>query len=276
MSLEQIAGRFAASGEAVARGAGVYTSGSNEAYVDWLYRTVLGRAADPAGRTHWVNVLRAGTGRAAVLVAFSESAEYRAATAGTARATALYTALLRRSPDPGGAAHWAGYLASGQTLADAAAEFLACDEYAAAAIGSLYSGLLGRAAQAGELRDWAAAIATGRATAAHAVQALLYSDEFDRYVAPVLNDLLAGGHVPSYREVLDAVARNRLAPDAALPDWPVSLRGYVTILYIALLRRAPDAAGLETWTNYLAAGHGLEELAGLFLASGEYAAAWAR
>lgn len=49
---------------------------SNEQYVDILYRTLLGREAEPAGKADWVGRLNAGQSRSQVLAGFAYSAEF--------------------------------------------------------------------------------------------------------------------------------------------------------------------------------------------------------
>ncbi|MFT7598512.1 MAG: hypothetical protein ACI8TP_001433 [Acidimicrobiales bacterium] len=48
-------------------------------FIELAYRNVLGRPADPAGRSYWLSVLRSGSPRGAVMLAFSESEEFVAA-----------------------------------------------------------------------------------------------------------------------------------------------------------------------------------------------------
>jgi len=57
-----------------------YGTLTNSAFVDLLYQNVLGRPADPGGLTYWTGRLDDGDSRAQVVLGFSESGEYRAAT----------------------------------------------------------------------------------------------------------------------------------------------------------------------------------------------------
>ena len=50
----------------------------NGTFVDVLYQTFLGRAADPAGRADWVRQLNAGADRHAIMAGFYNSAEFNA------------------------------------------------------------------------------------------------------------------------------------------------------------------------------------------------------
>ena len=51
---------------------------SNSAFVDVLYQTYLGRAADAAGKQHWLNKLKAGGSRNTVMADFYNSKEFTA------------------------------------------------------------------------------------------------------------------------------------------------------------------------------------------------------
>lgn len=73
----EIADAFAASEEYRAR----YGSSSNVEYVDLVYANVLGRPGDESGRQYWIDQLASGTTRGAVMIAFSDSAEFRSVTA---------------------------------------------------------------------------------------------------------------------------------------------------------------------------------------------------
>ncbi|MBR4445031.1 MAG: DUF4214 domain-containing protein [Solobacterium sp.] len=49
---------------------------SNEQYVTTLYKTFLGREADPSGYRNWLNKLKSGASRDSVMLGFSNSAEF--------------------------------------------------------------------------------------------------------------------------------------------------------------------------------------------------------
>jgi hypothetical protein len=78
-SLAGISEFFASSPEFTAR----YGSLSNRQFVELVYANVLGRPGEPAGIDYWTSRLDAGVTRGLVMIGFSESAEYVAAT-GTA------------------------------------------------------------------------------------------------------------------------------------------------------------------------------------------------
>lgn len=58
-----------------------YGSLNNTQFVTLLYRNVLGRTPDAGGLSNWVNALNNGMSRADVVVGFSDSAEFRGASA---------------------------------------------------------------------------------------------------------------------------------------------------------------------------------------------------
>lgn len=99
VQLEKVAADFYGSPEYFQR-----NGGTNEKFVDSLYRNILGRASDRSGRNHWTSVV--GTiGRTAVAASFYASIESR-----RSRVNALYQEILGRKPDAGGHRYWADAL----------------------------------------------------------------------------------------------------------------------------------------------------------------------
>lgn len=77
-SLRDVAARFIASPEFLARYGGLDSAG----FVQAMYQNVLDRSGDPAGVEYWTGLLNGGQAdRAGVVVAFSESREHRVALA---------------------------------------------------------------------------------------------------------------------------------------------------------------------------------------------------
>ncbi len=93
---DRIAGFFYASPEYFAD-----AGGTNTAFVESIYRSILGRPADPTGLAHWVGELNAGTTRGAIVLGFHRSAEYRAA-----RVDSVFRAVLERAPDADELEEW--------------------------------------------------------------------------------------------------------------------------------------------------------------------------
>lgn len=72
VELAVISEQFAASPEFASR----YGSLSNRAFVDLVYRNVLGRASDGGGLDYWVGQLNRGMPRGEMMIGFSESPEF--------------------------------------------------------------------------------------------------------------------------------------------------------------------------------------------------------
>jgi len=122
LGLIRIAEAFAASTEFVDR----YGNLSNRQFVTLVYQNVLGREADADGLAHWTSVLDGGKGRGDVMVGFSESAEFVAATAAdVARVeqlgpvARLYLAYFLRPPETEGVRYWIGTDLSYRAISDA-------------------------------------------------------------------------------------------------------------------------------------------------------------
>ncbi len=99
-------------------------AGSTDAYIDRLYRTLLGRPPDPGGRAYWVRELDEDRATPAqVTIGFYQSEEFR-----RQRVRDLYQEVLGRSPDPAGEAFWVQRLAQ-TTDGVVAAELATSDEF---------------------------------------------------------------------------------------------------------------------------------------------------
>lgn len=95
-----------------------YGSLGNAAFVDLIYRNVLGRQGDAGGRAYWTKRLNAGTTRGAVLVQFSESPEFVRKTQVRTEATLATFGLLGRAPAAAEVATWTRQLANGHTVSE--------------------------------------------------------------------------------------------------------------------------------------------------------------
>ena len=121
-SLRSVAKFFVASREFRVR----YGTLSDGAFVDRVYRNVLGRAPDPSGRAFWVGELASGRrSRALVMVGFAGSREHRVAQAAATAASALWITLADVTPTPAQREQVTGALARGVPLADVARTVLA-------------------------------------------------------------------------------------------------------------------------------------------------------
>lgn len=119
-----VADQFAGSSEFLAR----HDTSDHTAFVELVYRNVLGRSSDPAGRRWWTDRLAAGTlSRGDLLLGFSESTEHRAATQNRTFATVAYATVLGVTPDPDGLVYWVTRLDTGTPLRDLLAHFRSRD-----------------------------------------------------------------------------------------------------------------------------------------------------
>jgi hypothetical protein len=124
--LAVISQNFATSAEFGAR----YGSLSNAQFVAQVYQNVLGRLPDAPGLAFWVGQLDSGAmNRGAVMIGFSESAEYKGVIGNEVYVTMMYTGMLRRAPDAAGFSYWVSYLDGGNSGLALINGFLAGPEY---------------------------------------------------------------------------------------------------------------------------------------------------
>ncbi|MGZ8357353.1 MAG: Ig-like domain-containing protein [Telluria sp.] len=156
---------------------------STPAFVEQLYLSFFGRAADAAGRAYWSQALDAGVMSAAEMTRlFLDSAEFAAAVEPVAR---LYYSAFDRIPDAAGLGFWLHSARAGmplQALADAFAatpEF--ADLYGAARnpefIDLIYQNALGRAPDAAGKAHWVEQLASGAVSRAGVLANLASSPE---------------------------------------------------------------------------------------------------
>ncbi|MCB1766532.1 MAG: DUF4214 domain-containing protein, partial [Candidatus Competibacteraceae bacterium] len=101
-----------------------------ESFVAFLYSQVLDRAPDTEGQAYWVAQLATGARTAAeVLLAFTDSAEYRTQSAALVTVDELYLGLLNRAPDPGGQTYWVNLLEQGAAETTIIDDFLNSAEF---------------------------------------------------------------------------------------------------------------------------------------------------
>ena len=76
-------------------------------FVDAVYQSVLGRAADPSGRQYWINRLNAGRSVEGVARSLVASSEYRRTTVNT-----TFDRVLDRAPSVGERDYWTNRIAT--------------------------------------------------------------------------------------------------------------------------------------------------------------------
>ena len=81
--------------------------GTIPTFVDAVYQSVLGRAADPSGRAYWINRLNAGRSVESVARSLVASSEYRRHQVNDA-----FDRILDRAPTTGERDHWTTRIAT--------------------------------------------------------------------------------------------------------------------------------------------------------------------
>lgn len=107
-----------------------YGGTGDGAFVDKLYRSILGRAPEPGGRAYWLGRLAAGVPRWRVALLFSEAPEHRLRTAPEVDVVLLRLGLLGALPTAEERIAGADRLQAGEPLTVLARELLASREYA--------------------------------------------------------------------------------------------------------------------------------------------------
>ncbi|TXN60553.1 DUF4214 domain-containing protein, partial [Methylobacterium sp. WL6] len=189
-SLHDVSLSFLASEEFTAKYGGAYTTGSDDAFVQYLYHEALGRDPDAQGEASWVSFLASGESRADVAFEFALSPENQGQIAPALQAGVfvadpaasavahLYYGLLDRAPDAGGLQSFTDLVHNGGSLTSVAQTFLSSAEYAnlhptaqtdQQYVDSLYTHALGRSADAGGEQSWVDALSHGASRADVAV-----------------------------------------------------------------------------------------------------------
>jgi hypothetical protein len=135
---------------------------ANTAYVESLYRAVLGRTGEGEGVAFWAAGLTSGMTRQGVAEDFINSREHR-----QDEVNAYYEDFLHRAPDPAGSSFWVNALISGVSEETVAELFLDSPEYQSAHqdstsfLDNLYLDVLGRQNDGGGLAFWQSALTSG-------------------------------------------------------------------------------------------------------------------
>ncbi len=154
----------------------------------------------------------------------------------------LYTAYFRRAPDSNGIAYWLGRYQFGMPLGDISSAFALSPEFLATYgnlgpagfVSQLYANTMGRTPDPGGLAFWVDELVSGRRSPGDVVAAFSESDEFVFRSAPSTE---------------------------------------VTVIYEAMLDRAPDPGGWAYWSAVLPTGPGtVPALIGAVRTSPEYRA----
>jgi len=206
-----------------------------EEFVTQQYRDFLAREADPGGLEFWSNRLRAGINAGELVEFMVSQPEFGESVAPVVR---LYNAHFRRSPDFAGLQFWAGQFRLGVPLAGISGEFARSPEFVAT-YGSLTN---------------------------DAFVDLVYRNVFDRNAD-------AGGKAFWLQKLAAGLSRGAMMAEfSESPEYVAQTSGSVraTMLYLGMLRRAPDPDGLVFWADYIENGPGYAPAIANFLSSAEY------
>jgi cyclophilin family peptidyl-prolyl cis-trans isomerase len=139
-------------------------SDPNAAYIDAVYQSVLGRAADPASLTYWQGRLGQGASRADVARGVWDSTEHR-----SSEIEQYYHTFLGRASDSVGKAFWLAAFNAWGTEENVIATFVTSDEYSTRLhptadnfVNALYNDIDNRTADAKGLNDWTTALQNGQ------------------------------------------------------------------------------------------------------------------
>ena len=230
---------------------------SNPDAVEILYKAMLGRGSDAAGKSSWVSQLENGQPLTAVINSFCASAEFKGIcnsygiTPGTVKVQALSTQadetlsgrnaaqetpVMKKTENnnvtkveivnAGGAEN--------ENLGTAVQAVYVNEEKAKEFISRCYRSILGREASQAELDSWIGQMLNGSKTPDQIARGFLFSGEFE--------------------------SRN------------IGGEELVKILYRVYLNREADAEGLATWTQKLNEGTSLQELLNTFSRTSEFKA----
>ncbi|MBK1723512.1 DUF4214 domain-containing protein [Thiocystis violacea] len=206
-------------------------------FVAQQYLDFLGRAGETAGINFWADLLNRGIlTRAQFVDSFFSSPEFQGKIASLAR---LYFAYFLRIPDYDGLIHWIRQLQAGVSLIDVSQVFAVSQEFVGnygaidngAFVDLVYENLLGRAPEDEGRNFWIGQLEGGLGR----------------------GELMIGfSESPEFRT-----------------------RSYswvqVTMIYVGMLRRAPDQGGFDFWVQALQGGRSVTDLIDGFLESPEYA-----
>lgn len=124
--INTISSSFAGSNEFTTR----YGRLTNRAFVELVYRNVLGRPGDTGGIASWTAKLDSkAKSRGEVMVGFSESNEFKRKTTALTDVVNVFTGMLRRTPTATESTEWQAALQGGAPRQELVAELLASASY---------------------------------------------------------------------------------------------------------------------------------------------------
>ncbi len=221
---------------------------SNPDAVEIMYKAMLGRGSDAAGKADWVGKLNAGQPLTAVINGFCGSAEFKAIcdaygiTPGTVNVENVSKAAEETAKSVEQKTEKKANLVEITNASDTVNENLGTavqaiyinEEKAKEFIGRCYRVILGREASQAELDSWIGQMMNSSKTADQIARGFLFSGEFK--------------------------GRN------------IGNEELVKILYRVYMNREADPEGLATWTQKLDEGTGLNDLLNVFAKTSEFKA----
>jgi plastocyanin len=213
-------------------GMGLFDPTGSAEDVARLYQAALNRAPDVSGLQYWTaQVDDSHVPIFAVASSFTTSPEFiqdYGQLSNSGYVNQLYLNVLDRPADAAGLQYWAGVMAAGATRGSVMLSFSESSEFEAdmlpvagdannAEAYRLYTAALNRAPDANGLAYWASQLASG-VTPTQVAQGFISSAEFAQDYGSLNNN------------------------------------GFVTVMYGNVLHRAPDASGLQYWTNFMQQG----------------------
>lgn len=206
-------------------------------FVGQQYRDFLSREGEASGAAFWTREVESGARtRPQVIENFFGSTEFQGTIAPVAR---LYFAYFLRIPDYDGLNYWIGRFRGGDSLDGISNFFAQSAEFNntngaldnAQFVDRIYQNVLGRAPDPGGRAFWIDELNSGRRNRG---QVMLQFSEGAEYRGTSLNEV------------------------------------YVTMMYVGMLRRAPDPGGFSFWVNHLDNGNSGQSLIDGFFNSVEY------
>ena len=199
------------------------------------YRDFLAREAEPGGLAFWTEQVSGGArSPGQVIESFFSSPEFQGTIAPVER---LYFAYFLRVPDYSGLNYWIGQYRTGMSLESISNHFAQSPEFSnrygtlsnAQFVELVYNNVLGRAPDPGGRAFWTGELDAGARTRG---QVMLGFSESPEYRANSGNEV------------------------------------FVTMMYLGMLRRAPEPGGFEFWLDYVDGGSsGLAVIDGFFRSS---------
>ena len=207
-------------------------------FVKQQYRDFLNREAKTEGLQFWVNMIDSGAmTRAQVIESFFWSEEFGLRIAPIVR---LYFASFLRIPDYAELQYWINQHINGQPLESISDAFAASQEFQQRYGGLsneqfvtlVYQNVLGRSPNPGGYTYWVGELNLGALTRGQLILGFSESTEYKGLV---------------------------------------SIEVFVTMVYVAMLRRSPQQGGFDYWVAFLESGNSEYSMIDAFLNSQEYA-----